>query len=289
VAFNPVTNKWRALPNARLFGNQEPVGVWTGKRYIVFAGSQAAAYNPATNTWRRIAAAPVRAATAIWNGSSVVVTTASRNVFSYDPAKDRWQKLPQLPVGRIGKVAVWDGARLLVWGGVRGGAYLNLGAKRWTAFARGPLPARLEPTAVWTGTGLIVWGGAPTKTWGHDNEAGGVLTPPALACGDSWMAENLRATAVVKSKLRAAYAAAHPGVHVGAPAPGQTYYGMYSGTWYAVATFGSEPTIFRTDARVRWHVRAETDGRVCTNVVPVELIKVWSLQHDRGGCYRPRR
>jgi hypothetical protein len=289
VAFNPVSNRWRALPNARLSGNQEPVGVWTGRQYIVFAGSQAAAYNPASNAWRRIAAAPSRAAAAVWNGSSVFVTTASRKVWAYDPARNRWQKLPPLPAGRVGKVAEWDGARLLVWGGGRGGAFLTLGAKRWTTFARGPLPARLEPTAVWTGTGLIVWGGVPTKTWGHDAEAGGMFTPPALACGDSWMAENLRATPAVKAGLRAAYVAAHPGAHVGGPAAGRTYYGMYSGTWYAVATFGPVPTIFRTDARARWHVRAETDGRVCTNVVPVELIKVWSLQRDRGGCYLLRR
>ena len=57
------------------------------------------------------------------------------------------------------------------------------------------------------------------------------------------------------------------------------------GTSYAVATFASAPTIFRTDARGRWHVRAETDGRVCTTVVPVELIKVWSLRYGSGPCY----
>src|SRR5207253_9627282 len=128
VAFNAATSRWRGRPKALLSGNQSPVGVWTGKRYIVFAGSQAAAYNPAHNRWRRIAAAPSRAAAAVWNGSSVLVTTGSRNVVAYDPVKDRWLKLPRLPVGRVGQVAVWDGARLLVWGGARGGAYLTLGA-----------------------------------------------------------------------------------------------------------------------------------------------------------------
>src|SRR5436305_11697397 len=34
------SNTWRALPKAGLSGNQEPVGVWTGKRYIVFAGTR---------------------------------------------------------------------------------------------------------------------------------------------------------------------------------------------------------------------------------------------------------
>jgi hypothetical protein len=285
VAYNPRTNTWRALPRALLAGNQQPVGIWTGKRYVVFAGSEAAAYDPTRNAWQRIASAPYRAAAAVWNGSRVFVTTASRNVFAYDPAKDRWQKLPLLPRGRVGKVAVWDGARLLVWGGRRGGASLVPGDKQWAAFAHGPLPAALEPTAVWTGTSLIVWGGVPTKTWGKDGEAGGVYRPPALACGDDWMGENLIATPKLKLALRKAYAFAHPGVHVGAPLRGRTYYGMYSGTSYAIATFGAGPTIFRTDGHGVWHVRQDTRGSICSNVVPTELIKVWSLRRIAGGCY----
>jgi len=285
VAYNPASNTWRALPKGPLAGDQQPAGVWTGKRYIVLAGSKAAAYDPALNMWRRLAASPVRAAAAVWSGTRVLVTTASRTVVSYDPAKDRWQRLPLLPRGRVGSVAVWDGVRLLVWGGRRGGAALIPGEKRWAAFAHGPLPAKLEPTALWTGTSLIVWGGVPTKMWGHDDEAGGVYTPPALACGDDWMGENMVATPKVKAALRVAYVAAHPGIHAGAPVPGQTYYGMYSGTSYALATFSSSPTVFRTDARGRWHVRADTDGRICTNVLPVELAKVWSLQRERGRCY----
>ena len=60
---------------------------------------------------------------------------------------------------------------------------------------------------------------------------------------------------------------------------------MYSGTSYALATFGSAPTVFRTDARGRWHVRAETDGRISTNAVPVELFKAWSLRRAGSSCY----
>ena len=99
------------------------------------------------------------------------------------------------------------------------------------------------------------------------------------------MGENMVATPKVKAALRVAYVAAHPGVHVGDPLAGQTYYGMYSGTSYALATFASSPTIFRTDGRGRWRVRADTDGHICTSVLPVELAKVWSLRHDRGRCY----
>ena len=180
----------------------------------------------------------------------------------------------------------WNSGRC----GARGGATLVPGARKWTPFARGPLPARLEPTAVFTGTALIVWGGVPTKTWGHDDEAGGIYTPPALGCGDDWMGENMKATPRLKAALRLAYVAAHPRVHAGAPRPGKTYYGMYSGTSYALATFGAGPSVFRTDSHGGWRLRADTDGRICTNVVPIELLQVWSLEHERGSCYTlPRR
>jgi hypothetical protein len=123
--------------------------------------------------------------------------------------------------------------------------------------------------------------------------ASGLLAGPVLACGDEWMGVNLVATPGVKAALRSAYLAAHPGLsssRVGGPAPGRTYYGSYSGTRYAVATFGAYPTIFRTDQHGRWRVRRETHGGICTNVVPLDLIVVWSLEHWGGRCFvEPRR
>jgi len=279
VAYNPATNRWRALPKAPLAGDRRPVGIWTGKRYIVVSGRAAAEYDAARNSWQRIAAAPRRPVAAAWSGSRVFVTTVSRDVLSYDPAEDRWQNLPVLPRGRAGTVLAWDGAHVLVWGGARGGASIAPDEKKWAPFARGPLPSRLEPTAVWTGTSLLVWGGAPTKTWGHYGEAGGIYTPPAAGCGDAWMAENLRVTAHVKEELRNAYGTARP------PLAGHTYYGRYSGVRYAVATFGGNPTVFRTEVHDRFRVRARTNGTVCADVVPVELLRAWSLRPVRRSCY----
>ncbi len=281
VAYNPASNTWRALARAPLPGSQHPLSAWTGKEMVVILGKRAAAYNPARNTWRRLAAPPTHNgnATAVWAAQNVVVAGASRNVFAYNPAKNRWRRLPQLPAARVGKVVVSDGSRILVWGGKRGGASLVVGAKQWTVLAHGPLPGRLEPTAVWTGSSLIVWGGLATKTWGKYDEAGAIFTPPVLGCGDAWMAENLGATAAVKNALRIAYGATH------LPLAGHTYYGRYSGARYAVATFDTRPTIFRTDARNRWHVRQETQGTVCTTVVPVELLKAWSLRPVSRSCY----
>ena len=121
----------------------------------------------------------------------------------------------------------------------------------------------------------------------------GLAAQPSFACGDGWAPMNLVATPRVKSALRSAYLAAHPGLspaQVGAPVAGRTYYGSYSATHYAVATFSVDgapayPTVLRTDARGRWHVRRQTHGGVCSDVVPVELIKVWWLEHWGGRCY----
>jgi hypothetical protein len=123
--------------------------------------------------------------------------------------------------------------------------------------------------------------------------AAGAISAPVLACGGGWMGVNLVATAGVKASLRSAFLAAHPRLAAGqvaGPVAGRTYYGDYSGTRYAVATFvaGSAPaypTIFSTDERGRWHVRRQTHGGICTDYVPVELIGVWSLEHWGGRCY----
>jgi hypothetical protein len=124
--------------------------------------------------------------------------------------------------------------------------------------------------------------------------AAGVLASPVLACGDGpWMGVNLVATPNVKAALRTAYIRAHPELapeRVGMPVSGRTYYGNYSGTRYAVATFAvpssrAYPTIFRTDFNGRWKFIRQTHGGICTTVVPIELIKVWWLEHWRAGCY----
>jgi hypothetical protein len=135
--------------------------------------------------------------------------------------------------------------------------------------------------------------GGPLRALPAAAVAAGVLAGPVLACGDAWMGVNLVATPRVKAALRSAYVAAHPGLvpdRVGAAEAGRTYYGSYSGTRYAVATFNvgsarAYPTIFRTDLNGRWHVRRQTHGGICTDVVPSELVRVWWLEHRRGRCF----
>lgn len=70
--------------------------------------------------------------------------------------------------GRFGHSAVWDGKRLIVWGGrpVLGTVYLNTGASylaetgQWEPVSMvDPPTARWGHTAVWSGSEMLVWGG----------------------------------------------------------------------------------------------------------------------------------
>ena len=198
VAYDPAANSWRNLARSPLAGSQHPVGAWTGRELVVFVGgldpdgkpwparfARAAAYNPVTNTWRRIAPLPEErgGANAIWDGREVLVVggagparagkpgAPARTGFAYNPATNRWRRLPPMESGRMGAVAVWAGKRLLVWGGQTNplgaakpvipphGVAYDPKANGWSPLPQAPLLGRLDPTAVWTGRTLIVWGG----------------------------------------------------------------------------------------------------------------------------------
>ena len=84
------------------------------------------------------------------------------------------------PSGRFGHTAVWDGQRLIVWGGrlTAGSSYLSSGAlyspdaDQWQALSTINSPgARWGHTAVWTGHEMLVWGG--NSSTGCLNSGGG--------------------------------------------------------------------------------------------------------------------
>jgi N-acetylneuraminic acid mutarotase len=103
AAYNPVTNKWRALPLSPLRAKSFPAAVWTGHFFIVIGGAAnrglpapgagAAAYDPATNTWTTLPTAPSypppdpngptgpadqrAAGLAVWTGTAVVLVGGS--------------------------------------------------------------------------------------------------------------------------------------------------------------------------------------------------------------------
>ena len=112
------------------------------------------------------------------------------------------------------------------------------------------------------------------------------LAAPVLACGDEPMAENLVIAPGVKSALLSTVSATHPGAR--GPLPG-TFYGRWNGDIYAVARFdvsGRQRTVtFLRRPNQAWRDVHETAGTVCTDHVPLELIRTWWLVHTTARCF----
>jgi non-specific serine/threonine protein kinase len=112
-------------------------------------------------------------ATAVWRGEVVVVGgftgrgTASRRVDAYDPARNRWRRLPDLPVGVHHPMAAALNGRLYVFGGYSGGfgeptsgAYVlaSRTSRRWQRLPALPEPRAAAGAAV-VGNRIVVAGG----------------------------------------------------------------------------------------------------------------------------------
>ena len=121
--YDPVADAWSPLPPAPVGACPERAAVWTGAEIVYWGGvprhcpaepSDGAAYSPATNTWRVMAAAPqphgFRYPEAVWTGREVVVwgggyedrmlaegVTHLPHAAAYDPRKDSWRRLPDVP------------------------------------------------------------------------------------------------------------------------------------------------------------------------------------------------
>jgi hypothetical protein len=122
--------------------------VWTGREVLSVAGrptgwpsggpdldsDPGARYDPARDRWRPLADGPLDTAwlaAALWTGAALLVWNATgirggdpARAFgpgdgaAWDPAADRWVRLPRSPLGGAeGAVAVWTGRAALVWGG----------------------------------------------------------------------------------------------------------------------------------------------------------------------------
>jgi hypothetical protein len=218
--YDPSTDAWQPtstganVPSART-GH---TAVWTGSEMIIWGGgsSTGGRYDPSTDAWRPTstdANVPSRRSghTAVWTGSEMVVWGgAGTNYYDllntggrYDPLTDSWKRIPSgiiAPAGRGGHSAVWTGAEMVIWGGVRmdsgnvftplndGGRY-SPAADSWRPVAAGanvPAP-RSTHRAVWTGAEMIVWGG-----WSEAYlNTGGRYSPTT----DSWVPTSAGPTA----------------------------------------------------------------------------------------------
>jgi N-acetylneuraminic acid mutarotase len=197
--FNPSTNVWTAVsatsaPSART----NHTAVWSGTVMIVWGGVDGAnqlntggRYDPAKDTWEATAAVPSPPATrerhtAVWDDASDRMLLyggygdgpTQQNIYfpndsvlggrTYNPATNTWDALAEgsQPSARADHVAVWDGSRMHIFGGVDGTTpYLSTGFKyetnTWSAYNGTPPSARHRHTAVWLDKvqRIVVWGG----------------------------------------------------------------------------------------------------------------------------------
>ncbi len=140
VAFDPVANVWRTLPE-RPDEARHPLGVvWTGSEIVLIAHNQnrsrlldqlvAVAYDPSTDSWRRLADPPLEMsyASVLWDGARVVLVggfldqnnrarsadgLATAQV--YDPAGDEWSILGGLDLAPNALTAAVSPAGVHVW------------------------------------------------------------------------------------------------------------------------------------------------------------------------------
>jgi hypothetical protein len=146
------TRRWTPLPPApegQWLGLERGTAVWTGREMLVWGGisftdpaaggnvvgrpSSGVAYDPARRSWRQLPAPPEELGSlrsdhwTAWTGRELLVggvreaEAGGVTVAAYDPAANRWRRLPQSPGLTRGpghlqaRTAIWSGNRLLVW------------------------------------------------------------------------------------------------------------------------------------------------------------------------------
>jgi len=140
-----------------------------------------AVYEPASDTWTglslgggpsaRFGATSLLAGDKvfIWGGNGATGELADGAVLMFASGEpSAWSEMSDsgAPVARSGHTAVWTGAKLIVWGGVKSGTHLNSGGiydptnDTWSNVEiLGAPSARENHSAVWTGSEMVVIGG----------------------------------------------------------------------------------------------------------------------------------
>ena len=83
---------------------------------------------------------------------------------AFDPATNRWRRLPPAPAGR-GGIVVWTGQELVEWGGgccgdvSSDGAAYNPSTDSWRKIALPPVGGQQSPVGAWTGKELVIFPG----------------------------------------------------------------------------------------------------------------------------------
>ncbi len=223
--YNPDSDLWRSMSGA---GSPATgvgsIAAWSGEEMIVFGGdddlsgnwtsacgirpARGGRYNPVTDRWRAMAlpSGNRKFPAGAWTGSRLIVwggvcgrgSESDSSGFLYDPAADRIEAMSSIgaPVGRRLSSAVWTGAYLVVWGGIRdcldslcywdmersGGRYDPV-QDRWLPMATSGAPDGVFQLAVTsTSAGAFFWGGRSLSTSFVYFDTGAIYDPAA----DAW-------------------------------------------------------------------------------------------------------
>ncbi len=188
--FNKATilaDTWKT--NYKVLGERSGhTAVWTGNEIIIWGGgiggielNTGGRYNPTTDSWIEVnvSGSPIARVShsAVWTGNEMVIWGGRylRNGFHYlqsggryNPTTDSWSatNLSNAPSRRGSHSSVWDGNKVIIWGGYDGASYFNSGSQydpstdSWQNVTTTDAPSgRKNHTAIWTGTEMIVWGG----------------------------------------------------------------------------------------------------------------------------------
>lgn len=145
AAYDPAADSWRELPPAPVALNQAEA-IWTGEEMIVFGAlldgnnhsdtrqAQGIAYHPEEDAWRVIAPYPLspQASSIVWTGRLALAWDYELEAGLYDPIRDAWTELPDLPLdfGECYPTSARVGRAVFAW-------YCTLGAvfdpaeRRW--------------------------------------------------------------------------------------------------------------------------------------------------------------
>ena len=214
LGYAPRVRQWISIPSAPLSARSDQSAIWTGSKMIVWGGANillfdevfgdGAAYDPSANRWTRLAQSPLLPRvyhSAVWTGREMIVWgggvggepgeetgiqlvppgTLFDDGAAYDPAADKWTRLPKAPIkARSGHVAIWTGREMILWGGAgigettvafNDGAAFNPATRQWRSISDAPLPPGSGYTAVWTGKLVLVYGGPRGRGAAYDPAA----------------------------------------------------------------------------------------------------------------------
>jgi hypothetical protein len=180
AALDPRFGTWHRVPDPPIsVGRNAPGLVWTGRELIVRGASNGAALDPTTGGWRELRRFSVSggAYTVAWTGRRLVTLDHHLRAGAYDPAADRWERLPDPPLG-VGEchpsgVALDDG-RFLAWYCGQA-AVLDRAGGTWTSLET-PLTAQgldddVDPVMILgtpvAGEGLVYFAGAGHEGGGN--------------------------------------------------------------------------------------------------------------------------